>query len=166
MRRQPYPPFRLTAPTHFAGALQILKTQRFKIRNIGIFLYLISAHIFPLLLLSTLMPGGKRRFPALMSDVKRTFPSLITEEISSDNEETPAPQPGRLLSTEAFPAALESIPADDWGRTWAAGRTIILRRISKRVKQQVDEMRLSVVVRLNRSFVGNTRTEQPSYTSS
>ena len=112
------------------------------------------------------MPGGKQRFPALMSDVKRTFPSLITEEISSDNEETSAPQPGRLLSTEVFPAALESIPADDWDRTWAAGRTIMLRRTSKRVKQQVDKMRLPVVVRVNSSFVGDARTEQPSYTSS
>ena len=112
------------------------------------------------------MPGGKHRFPALMSDVKRTFPSLITEEISSDSEETPAPQPGRLLSTEAFPAALESIPADDWGRIWAAGRTIMLRRISKRVKQQVDKMCLPAVVRLISSFAGDARTEQPSYTSS
>ncbi len=60
---------------------------------------------------------------------------MITEAISSVNEETPAPQPGRLLSTESFPAALESIPADDWGRTWAAGRTIMMRRTSKRVKQ-------------------------------
>ena len=70
-----------------------------------------------------------------MSGVKRTLQSLITEEISSDSEETPVPQPGRLLSTETFPAALESIPVDDWGRTWVTGRTIILRRTSKRVKQ-------------------------------
>jgi hypothetical protein len=120
--------------------------------------------IYPLL--STLMSGGNRRFPALMSDVKRMFPSLITEEISLDNEETPATQSDRLISTEAFPAALESIPADDWGRTWAAARTIMLRRTSKRVKQQVDKMRLSVIVHLSNSFAGDAHTEQPSYTSS
>ena len=117
---------------------------------------LCCTHIFPLLLLlmSTLMPGGNRRFPALMSDVKRTFPSLITEEISSDSEETPVPQSGRLFSTEAFPVALESIPTDNWGRTWASVRTIMLKRTSKRVKQQVDKMLLSVVVHLSSSFAG------------
>ena len=76
------------------------------------------------------------------------------------------PQPGRLISTEDFPAALESIPADDWGRTWEADRTIMLRRTSKRVKQQVDKMRLSAVVLLRSSFAGDDHTEQPSYTSS
>ncbi len=113
-----------------------------------------------------LIPDGKRIFPALMSDVKRTFPSLITETISSVSEETPAPQSGRLLYTEAFPAALESIPADDWGRTWVSDRTIMLRGTSKRVKQQVDKMRLPAVVRWSNSFAGDARTEHPRYTSS
>ncbi len=102
----------------------------------------------------------------MMSGVKRTFPSLITESISSVSEETPVSQADRLLSTEAFPAALESIPADDWGRTWVADRTIMLRRTSKRVKQKVDKMHLPPVVRLSSSFVGDTHTKQPSYTSS
>ena len=100
-----------------------------------------------------------------MSVLKQTFPSLITESIRSVREETPASHPVRLLSTEVFPAALESIPADDWGRTWAAGRTIMLRRTSKRVKQQVDKRHLSVVVHLSSNFEGDDRTEQPSYTS-
>ena len=61
-----------------------------------------------------------------MSGVKRTFPSLITEEISSDSEETPATQSDRLFSTESFPAALESIPTDDWDRTWEDSHGFIL----------------------------------------
>jgi hypothetical protein len=41
--------------------------------------------------------------------------------------------------------------------TWAAGRTIMLRRTSKRVKEEVDKMRLPAVVRLRRSFWDETR---------
>jgi hypothetical protein len=57
-----------------------------------------------------------------------------------------------LLAADGFPAALEAIPADDWCWTWAAGRTIMLRRTSKRVKEAVDKMRLPAVVRLSRIF--------------
>jgi hypothetical protein len=61
-----------------------------------------------------------------------------------------------LLAADApFAAALEAIPAEDWCRTWAAGRTIMLRRTSKRVKEVVDKMRLPAVVRLSRSFWGD-----------
>jgi hypothetical protein len=64
-----------------------------------------------------------------------------------------------LLAADApFAAALEAIPAEDWSRTWAAGRTIMLRRTSKRVKEVVDKMRLPAVVRLSRSFWDDTRT--------
>ncbi len=52
----------------------------------------------------------------------------------------------------AFTAALETVPAEDWSRTWAAGRTIMLRRTSKRVKEVVDKMRLPAVVRLSWRF--------------
>ena len=62
-----------------------------------------------------------------------------------------------LLADDAFAAALEVIPADDWCRTWAAGRTIMLRRTSKKVKELVDKMRLPAVVRLSRSFCNDTR---------
>jgi hypothetical protein len=58
---------------------------------------------------------------------------------------------------DAFTAALEAVPADDWCRTWAAGRTIMLRRTSKRVKDVVDMMRLPAVVRLSRSFWDDAR---------
>jgi hypothetical protein len=63
-----------------------------------------------------------------------------------------------LLAADApFAAALEAIPAEDWCRTWAAGRTIMLRRTSKRVKEVVDKMRLPAVVRLSRSFWDDAR---------
>jgi Ran GTPase-activating protein (RanGAP) involved in mRNA processing and transport len=61
------------------------------------------------------------------------------------------------LSADAFAAALGAVPADDWGRTWVAGRTIMLRLTSKRVKEVVDKMRLPAVVRLSSSFWGDAR---------
>jgi Ran GTPase-activating protein (RanGAP) involved in mRNA processing and transport len=62
-----------------------------------------------------------------------------------------------LLAADAFVAALGSVLAEDWCRTWAAGRTIMLRRTSKRVKEVVDKMRLPAVVRLSRSFWDDAR---------
>ena len=44
------------------------------------------------------------------------------------------------LGANSFAEALETIPADDWGRTWAADRTMILRMTSKRVKDAVDKL--------------------------
>ena len=61
-------------------------------------------------------------------------------------------QPLLLAADAPFAAALEAVPAEDWCRTWAAGRTIMLRRTSKRVKEEVDKMRLPAVVCLSRSF--------------
>ncbi len=57
-----------------------------------------------------------------------------------------------LLAADAFVAALGAVPAEDWCRTWAADRTIMLTRTSKKVKEAVDKMRLPAVVRLSRSF--------------
>ena len=62
-----------------------------------------------------------------------------------------------LLAADVFVAALETIPADDWCRTWAADKTIMLRRTSKRVKEVVDKMRLPAVVRLGRRFLDDAR---------
>jgi hypothetical protein len=62
-----------------------------------------------------------------------------------------------LLAADAFVAALGAVPAEDWCRTWAAGRTIVLRRTSKRVKEAVDKMRLPAVVRLSRGFCDDAR---------
>ena len=55
-------------------------------------------------------------------------------------------------------ASLEKIPADDWCRTWPAGRTIMVRSTSKRVKEAKDKMRLlPAVVRLSTGFWKDTR---------
>jgi Ran GTPase-activating protein (RanGAP) involved in mRNA processing and transport len=62
-----------------------------------------------------------------------------------------------LLAADGFVAALGALPPDDWKRTWAAGRTIMMRRTSKRVKEVVDKMRLPAVVRLIRSFWDDAR---------
>ena len=51
-----------------------------------------------------------------------------------------------LLAADAFVAALGAVPAEDCCRTWAAGRTIMLRRTSKNVKEAVYKMRLPAVV--------------------
>jgi small ubiquitin-related modifier len=63
----------------------------------------------------------------------------------------------KLPAADDFAAALEAVPADDWSRTWAADRTITLRRTSKRVKEVVDKMRLPAVVLLSRSFWDDAR---------
>jgi len=65
-------------------------------------------------------------------------------------------QPAKL-APDAFAAALGAIPHEDWCRTWAVGRTIMLRRTSKRVKEVVDKMRLPAVVRLSRRFWSDVR---------
>jgi hypothetical protein len=62
-----------------------------------------------------------------------------------------------LLAADAFAAALEAIPADDWSRMCAANRTITLRRTSKRFKEVVDKVRLPAVVRLSRSSWDDAR---------
>jgi hypothetical protein len=62
-----------------------------------------------------------------------------------------------LGSVDTFVAALGSVPAEDWCRTWSAGRTIMLRRTSKRVKELVDKMLLPAVVRLIRGFWDDAR---------
>ena len=48
--------------------------------------------------------------------------------------------PQSSLATDAFAVALETLPADDWGRTWVADRTMMLRMTSNRVKNAVDKL--------------------------
>ncbi len=55
-------------------------------------------------------------------------------------------------AVDAFAAALGAIPPDGWCRTWAAGRTIMLRRTTKRVKEVVHNMRQLAGIRLGRNF--------------
>jgi len=47
-----------------------------------------------------------------------------------------------VLTADALATALKAVPDEDWCRTWPGGRTIMLRRTSKRVKEVVDKMRL------------------------
>ena len=50
------------------------------------------------------------------------------------------------------------MPAEDWSRTWAADRTIIiLRMTSKKVKDLVDNVRPPAVVCWKRSFFEDER---------
>ena len=61
-------------------------------------------------------------------------------------------EPPHELAPYTFTAALAAVPAEDWCRTWSAGRTIMLRMTSKRVKELVDKMRPPAVVCLNHLF--------------
>ena len=58
-----------------------------------------------------------------------------------------------LLSADAVAAALEAVPAEDWSRTWAADRTIMLRMTSKRFQELVDKLRPPAFVRWRRAFL-------------
>ena len=44
----------------------------------------------------------------------------------------------KLLAAGTFTAALAAVPSEDWSRTWAAGRTIMLWMTSKTFKVAVD----------------------------
>ncbi len=83
-------------------------------------------------------------------------PAEEKKRTHSTSQPTPT-QPSLLAADAPFAAALEAVPAEDWCRTWAAGRTIMLRRTSKRVKEVVDKMRLPAVVCLCRSFWRDVR---------
>ncbi len=60
---------------------------------------------------------------------------------TAERASEPPPEPHPELATDVpFTAALTTVPAEDWGRTWSADRTIMLRMTSKRVKQLVDKV--------------------------
>ena len=61
------------------------------------------------------------------------------------------------LAADAFAAALAAIPAEDWDRTWAADRTMMLRMTSKRVKEAVSKLRPSAVVKVSKAFREDAR---------
>jgi hypothetical protein len=65
--------------------------------------------------------------------------------------------PEDFLLVDIFATCLTIIPADDWCRTWAADRTIMLRITSKRFKELVDKMRPPVAVRWRMSFLEDER---------
>ncbi len=53
---------------------------------------------------------------------------------------------------DVFAAVLATIPTEDWCRTWETDRTIMIRRTSKRVKEEVDKILLPAVVLLCTTF--------------
>jgi len=73
--------------------------------------------------------------------------SRITAKMSNE--------PTLELATDDFTAALAAVPAEDWCRTWAADRTIMLRMTSKIVKALVDKVRPPAVLRWSKSFLDN-----------
>jgi len=81
-------------------------------------------------------------------------PALEKTATTTPRSRAAMPQHQFSPAADAFAAALEAVPADDWGRTWAAGRTIMLRRTSKRVKEAVDKLRPPTVVKSNTCPVG------------
>ena len=87
------------------------------------------------------IPVGKRRIPA-------DRPFMVNKGKSKGLSRSHNTQSDQVSLKDAFVTALEAIPADDWDRTWVAGRTIMMRRTSKRVKEHVDKMWMSFVARL------------------
>jgi hypothetical protein len=59
--------------------------------------------------------------------------------------------------SDALSVALVVIPANDWCRTWAADRTMLLRMTSKNVKEVVDKLRPTAVVKASKAFRADTR---------
>ena len=52
-----------------------------------------------------------------------------------------------------FYNVLSIVPPDDWNRTWAADRTIMLRMTSKRAKEAIENMKiLDTDVKINRKW--------------
>jgi hypothetical protein len=97
-----------------------------------------------------LMTGGKPRFPAVP-------PYMVNKGNGKELSRSHTTQSDQAPRTNAFVSSLEAIPVDDWCRTWATDRTMMLRRTSKRVKEQVDKMLLPTVVRLRTTFWGCKR---------
>ena len=61
------------------------------------------------------------------------------------------------LCSNAFTVALTTVPADDWGRTWAANRTIMLSKTSKEINQIINKMRLPADVCWRWRFWNNSQ---------
>jgi hypothetical protein len=92
-----------------------------------------------------------------LKDRLLTTLATTTEQRSEPDKETPLSPRYVQHFKITFSTALAAVPAEDWCRTWAADRTIMLRMTSKSVKEVVDKMSLPVVVRLRRSFWDEAR---------
>ena len=78
---------------------------------------------------SHMSTGSKSNQPGGNS-TKSSSQTLLTPKTPSE----PTPE----LAADVFTVVLAAVPAEDWGRTWAADRTIMLIMTSKRVKELVD----------------------------
>jgi hypothetical protein len=61
------------------------------------------------------------------------------------------------LCSNAFVEALETVPAEDWSRSWPADRTIMLSKTSKKIRDIINNMRLPVDVRWSWTFWNDSR---------
>ena len=71
-----------------------------------------------------------------------------------------ADTPPSLLAADTFDLLqflnkLLVFPADDWSRTWAADRTMMLRMTSKEVRDAMDKLCLPTTVKMRKSFLHN-----------
>lgn len=60
-------------------------------------------------------------------------------------------------STPTLEQVLTVVPSEDWNRTWPADKTNMLRMTSKKVREKVDNIGLSTVVRFNMSLFDNNQ---------
>jgi len=60
-------------------------------------------------------PGGESR--------KQAAEQRKKARTTAERANEPPPEPPPELAADAFTAALTAVPAEDWGRTWAADRT-------------------------------------------
>jgi hypothetical protein len=63
---------------------------------------------------------------------------------AEDAHQATTTQPA-LLAADAFVTALGAIPADDWCRNWAAGRTIMMRKNDKDSGQDAPACRCQLL---------------------
>ena len=107
--------------------------------------------------------------PAADAALPACLPAIPTSRIAAaghNHKHARTTRPATQTQQCLLAASLEAIPAEDWVRTWPAGRTIMLRSTSKGVKDVVDKMRLPAVVRLTswkwhiRSKTGNGTADQ------
>jgi len=109
--------------------------------------------------ISSMHPAADAALPACL-------PAIPTSRIAAaghNHKHARTTRPATQTQQCLLAASLEAIPAEDWVRTWPAGRTIMLRSTSKGVKDVVDKMRLPAVVRLARGFwnkTGNTADQK------
>ncbi len=101
---------------------------------------------------STAVHAAERMGHTTIATLIRNTRQKIAESVVRQAEEE---RPGLV-------ALLAAVPQEDWCRTWPACRTIMFRRTSKRIKEQVDKMHLPAVVQRCRDDVNHINSTCPS----